>query len=115
MLIVRLALLFLLILLSTLAVVPAIADEKATVGEVTFECIIMGSDKDGFSLHATNHGKTDKKCTASCTLTKKDGSTETCQGESTVYGDSPVMRYICGKSSVKGPPLSNPEVKASCE
>lgn len=112
---VRLTPLFLLVLLLALAVVPAIADEKVTVNDVTFECIIQGSDKDGFTLSATNSGKTDKKCTASCTLTKKDGSTETCKGERTVYGDSPVTRYVCGKSGVMGSPLRNPEVKASCE
>lgn len=86
---VRLTLVFLFVLLLALAVVPAIADEKVTSGGVTFECIITGSDKDGFTLSATNSGKTDKKCTASCTLTKKDGSSETCTGEHTVYPFEP--------------------------
>ena len=84
---VRLTLLFLLVLLLALAVVPAIAGESVTVGDVTFECKITGSANDGFSILATNSGKTDKKCKASCTLTKKDGkSKQTWEHEHPVSG-----------------------------
>jgi hypothetical protein len=109
---VRLTLLFLL----ALTVVPAIADDKVTAGDVTFECKITGSDKDGFDIIATNGGKTDKKCKASCTLTKKDGSTQTWKYEKTVRGgDAPSIQNFYGEGGISGAPLSNPEVTASCE
>jgi hypothetical protein len=118
---VRLTLLFLLVLLLALAVVPAIAGEKVTVGDVTFECKITGSANDGFSILATNPGKTDKKCKASCTLTKNDGKPQTWENENTVSGftgepgDKPRIQMFYGKGDISGAPLSNPEVKASCE
>ena len=66
----RLTPLFLLVL----AAVPVVADDSTvTVGDVKFECKVSGSDKDGFDIIATNTGQADKKCKASCTLTKNDG------------------------------------------
>jgi hypothetical protein len=119
---VRLTLLFLLVLLLALAVVPAIAGESVTVGDVTFECKITGSANDGFSILATNSGKTDKKCKASCTLTKKDGkSKQTWEHEHPVSGftgepgDKPRIQMFYGEGDISGAPLSNPEVTASCE
>jgi hypothetical protein len=93
-----------------------LTDNKVTVGDVTFACEITGSDKDGFNIIATK-GKTDKKCRASCTLTKKDGSTKTWESpERTVRGgDAPATQWFYGEGGISGAPLSNPEVKATCE
>jgi hypothetical protein len=48
---------------------PALADQ------VTFTCAIPGSDKDGVDIHAKNAGPDEKKCSATCEVTKQDGST----------------------------------------
>jgi hypothetical protein len=111
--IVRLTPLSLLVLLLALAVVPVKADEKVTVGDVTFECKIDGSSKDNYDILATNRGKTEKKCKASCTLTKKDGSPYAGKEyEHTVLVTSAIQNFY--SESVPGAELSNPQVKASC-
>lgn len=111
---VRLTLLFLLVLLLALAVVPVTADEMVTAGDVTFECKIDGSGKDNYVIVATNRGETEKKCKASCTLTKKDGSKYAGEEyEHTVFVTSAKQAFY--GEHVPGGELSNPEVKASCK
>jgi hypothetical protein len=72
------------LLLVALAVAPSLAQEKATkvAGDVTFECKVEGSDKDGFNFSAKNRGG-NVSCETICTLTltKKDGSTSTKKSE----------------------------------
>src|SRR5436305_1259683 len=99
--IVRLTPLSLLVLLLALAVVPAIADEtKQKVGDVTFVCKTTGSDNIGFDIIATNDGKTDMTCTASCTLNKKGGGQKTGKDTRLVRGDTPAKQSFYGEGGV---------------
>jgi hypothetical protein len=105
-----------------LAVLPAIASDKATVGDVTFQCELTGGDHDGYKLSAENRGTTDKRCKATCVLKRESGGTET--GESILE----TVRAGLGKNLVtkagftypddkkKPDKLSNPQITASsCE
>lgn len=97
-----------------LAYVPARADEKKTVGEMTFECKVTGSAKDGFDLNVTNRGAA-KKCKASCTFTDKDGhTTKAYEYENKVRENASYYNFY-GLAGLPGAPLSNPQVAASCE
>ena len=102
------------LLFMALAYVSAIADEKTTVGEVTFECKVTGSSQDGFDLNVTNHSSTAKKCKASCTFTDKDGhTTKAYEYENRVRANSEYNFY--GQAGLPGAPLRNPQAAASCE
>jgi hypothetical protein len=106
----RLTLLFLLVLILALAVAKAMADN-----EVTITCEIEGNDKDGFKIIAINHGDTDKHCTATCRVTKKDGSKQSWEYKGLVAG-KPGRQTIGGEGGVSGAPLTNPEITSeSCK
>jgi|GEM_PF-6350585 len=105
----RLTLLFLLVLGLTLAVVPAMAEE------VTFTCVVTGSDNDGFDILATNNGPNDKKCKATCTVTKKDGSKQSWEYSGTVRAVNAKQNFG-GEAGVPGAPLKDPKITSqSCE
>jgi hypothetical protein len=91
-----------------------VADDKVTVGDVKFESKITGSDNDGFSISASNRGKTDRKCKVSITLTKKNGSKQTWD-YNYLASARDVTEFVAGEASISGAPLSNPDLKASCE
>jgi hypothetical protein len=110
----RLTLVCLLGLMLTL-VVQAMADQKVTAGDVTFEVQITGSDKDGFDILATNSGKTDRSCQASLTLTKKDGTKQTWKYRHSVRGDYSANQSFYSEAGISGAPLSDPELTAGCE
>jgi hypothetical protein len=91
--------------------IPALAQQ------VTFTCVITGSGADGFDIQATNPGPGRKKCSATCTVTRSDGSTHSWSYSGTVNAGPPAQRHwFGGEAGVKGAPLRNPMIsKASCE
>ena len=106
-----------------LGATPALSASTKTDNGVTFTCEVTGSDKDGYTLTAKNDGKVDRKCTASCTLTKADRTKKEYDHESrTVRAQTdPSVRsgaakmYFGGAAGQPGKPLTNPDVtKASC-
>ena len=104
---------------SLVLVAPALAGPTKTVGQVTFTCEVTGSDKDGFKIVAKNDGKTNRKCTASCTLTLADKKTRTWKYPSsgtTAVNAGPVKIYFGGEGSQPGKPFTNPVLTAaSCD
>ena len=90
---------------------PALADATKTVGEVTFECKLTGSGDSGFDI--TTDTKVAKTCTASCKLTKKNGTTQEWKYEKRKVNTG--KTWFGGESSVSGSPLSKPDLtSASC-
>ena len=89
----------------------------ALAQQVTFTCAITGSGASGFDIYATNPGPDRKKCTATCAVIQKDGSTRSWSYSATVNVGSPTQRHwFGGEAGVPGAPLSNPTIsKASCE
>jgi catabolite regulation protein CreA len=113
-------------ILSLVLVASALAGPAKTVGQVTFTCEVTGSDKDGFTIYAMNDGKTDKLCSASCTLTTANKGKMTWKapdsGTRTVSA-RPGTRQNFGSGPLTGPAqpspklgtLSNPDLSdASC-
>ena len=100
----------LLLLLTT----PALADAKKTIGDVVLECTVTGSSKDGFDVTADNKkGSADRDCSATCKLTKKDGST--IEKSYSKKAGKNLKVWMGGEGSVSGAPLSNPNLtSASC-
>ena len=85
--------------------------------QVTFTCVITGSGNDGFDIVATNSGSERKKCSATCTVTRNDGSTQSWSYSGTVRAGAPSQRHwFGGEAGIKGAPLRNPTIsKSSCE
>jgi hypothetical protein len=100
----------LLLLLTT----PALADATKTTGGVSVECTVTGSSKDGFDVTADNKkGSADRDCSATCKLTKKDGST--IEKSYSKKAGKNLKVWMGGEGSVSGAPLSNPNLtSASC-
>jgi hypothetical protein len=108
---VRLTPLFLL----ALAVVPVIAaDDKATVGDVRFEIKITGSDSNGLDITAFNRGKTEKKCKVHLDLADKNGKTQKWDYDF-LASVRDLTQSVAGEADISGAPLSNPDLKASCD
>jgi len=84
--------------------------------DVEFTCVITGSGDSGFDILAVNPGPDAKKCTATCTVTRKDGSTKSWTYTATVTGKTPNQRvWFGGEAGVAGAPLSNPKISnTSC-
>ena len=99
------------VLLVVALVVPASAQP------VTFTCTITGSHHDGFDLVAINPGPQQKKCSATCTVTRSDGTTQSWSYSRTVRSGTPKNGFwFAGEAGLKGAPLRNPTVsKSSCE
>ena len=93
-----------------LAVGTAAADD-----DVKFTCEITGSSNDGFTLSAINPGSNERKCQASCAVTKKDGSTQKWDYHGTLRVRSG-PQYLGGEAGIAGAPLKDPKVSGeSCE
>ena len=99
-------------ILSILMVAPALV-----AAEVTFECKITGSGARGFDIVAIDPGSEPKKCSATCTVTKKDGSTKSWSYTATVSGKGSNQHiWFGGEAGVPGAPLSNPKISdVSCK
>ena len=83
--------------------------------QVTFTCSITGSGDSGFDIYATNDGPDPKKCSATCTVTKRDGSKQSWSYSNTVPGNPGRRFWFGGEASVRGAPLSNPTISnTSC-
>lgn len=102
--------------LGLLIATPALAASTKTDNGVTIECVVTGSDKDGFDLTGETDGKSQMHCTASCQLTQNDGK-KTKEYE---YSNRPLSKRtgkqaLGGEAGLPGKPLKNPDVtKASC-
>jgi hypothetical protein len=99
--------------LALLMATPALADQ------VTFTCTLTGSDRDGFDIHTINTGPDEKRCSAACEVTKKDGSTK-----EFTYSSRPVKvsvnkdtrTWFDGETNVSGKPLSAARItQHSCD
>jgi len=103
----------------TYAVVFLLATALPACGQpqVTFTCVITGSGNDGFDLVATNPGPERKKCSATCTVTRNDGSTQSWSYSGPVRAGAASQRqWFGGEAGIKGAPLKNPTVsKSSCD
>ncbi len=93
-----------------------LAVSSLVAADVEFTCVITGSGDSGFDILAVNPGPDAKKCTATCTVTKKDGSMKSWTYTATVTGKTPKQRvWFSGEAGVAGAPLSNPKISnASC-
>lgn len=93
-----------------------LAASSLVAADVEFTCVITGSGDSGFDILAVNPGPDAKKCTATCTLTKKDGSTKSWTYTAKVSGKTPNQRvWFGGEAGVAGAPLSNPKISnTSC-
>ena len=81
--------------------------------QVTFTCVLTGSSNSGFDIRATNPSPNVKKCGATCTVTKSDGSTKSWFYSGMVYPNGP--HWLGGETEVPGAPLSNPTISnTSC-
>ena len=100
--------------ITTLALAPPVT---ALAQAVTFACAITGSGASGFDIYATNPGPDRKKCSATCTVTRSDGSTRSWSYSGTVNVGAPTQRqWFGGEAAVPGAPLSKPTMsKSSCE
>ena len=88
----------------------------ALAQQVTFTCRITGSGDSGFDIYATNPGPDRKKCSATCTVTRSDGSTRSWSYSATVNVGTQTQRtWFGGEAGVPGAPLSNPTIsQTSC-
>ena len=102
--------------LALLIATPALSAAKRTESGVTFQCVVTGSDKDGFDLTAEYDGKSDKSCSASCQLTTNDGKkTKEYSYSERALSKRSGKQNLGGEAGLPGKPLSNPDVtKASC-
>jgi len=93
-----------------------LAASSLAASDVEFTCVITGSGNSGFDILAVNPGPDAKKCTATCTLTRKDGSAKSWTYTATVSGKTPNQRvWFGGEAGVAGAPLSNPNISnTSC-
>jgi hypothetical protein len=107
-------------LILVLFATPALSESTKSANDVTFECVVTGSDKDGFDLTAEYDGKDVKQCTASCQLTTGDDR----KTKEYTYPDNGTKKlsqrsgkqWLGGEAGLSGKPLSNPDVtKASCD
>jgi hypothetical protein len=102
--------------LTLLIATPALSEPTKKDNGVTIECVVTGSDKDGFDLYGSTDGAKEMHCTASCQLTQNDGK-NTKEYE---YKDRPLSKRtgrqsLGGEAGLPGKPLKNPDVtKASC-
>ena len=101
--------------LLVLVATPALSAATKTVGKVTFECLVTGSDKDGFDLNAINGGDSVMDCTAACQLTQGDSK------KTKEFSYTKTVRKVGGRQAfygeagLPGKPLTNPNVtKATC-
>jgi hypothetical protein len=96
---------------------PALAASTKTDNGVTIECVVTGSDKDGFDLTGETDGKSEKHCTASCQLTQNDGKkTKEYEYSNRPLGKRTGKQALGGEAGLPGKPLKNPDVtKASCK
>jgi len=103
-------------ILSVVLFVLALA-ASCSAQEVTFACSITGSGASGFDVHATNPGPVRKKCRATCTVTRSDGSTRSWSYEGPVNAAASAQRqWFGGEAGVPGAPLSKPTISnASCD
>jgi len=83
---------------------------------VEFTCVITRTGGSGFDILAVNPGPDAKKCTATCRVTRKDGSTKSWTYTASVTGKTPDQRvWFGGEAGVAGAPLSNPKMSnTSC-
>jgi hypothetical protein len=99
---------------------PALSSSTKTVNKVTFECMVTGSDKDGFDLTAQNDGDSEMDCSASCQLTTNDKKTKTKDYKYPNSGTKTVRKMsghqsFGGEAGLSGKPLTDPNVTyASC-
>ena len=105
------------IVCATAVAVSMVIATLALAQQVTFTCAITGSGASGFDIYAINPGPDRKKCSATCTVTRKDGTTQSWSYSATVNVGSPTQRHwFGGEAGVPGAPLSTPTIsKASCE
>lgn len=88
---------------------------SVTDNGVTFTCAITGSGDSGFDIYATNPGPSAKVCSATCRVTKNDGTTKDWEYSSRTVKAGQQRFWFGGESGVSGAPLKNPEItKASC-
>jgi len=92
-----------------------LAASSLVAADVEFTCITWSGDS-GFDILAVNPGRDAKKCTATCTVTKKDGSMKSWAYTATVAGKTPNQRvWFNGEAGGAGAPLSNPKISnTSC-
>lgn len=95
-----------------ITLLPALLAASAlAAADVEFTCTLSGSGDRGFDIYAKNPGPDAKKCSATCTVTKQDGSTKSWSYTSTVSGKTPNQRiWFGGEAGVAGAPLRNPKI-----
>ena len=96
---------------------PFLIATLALADQVTFACRITGSGDSGFDIYATNPGPDRKQCSATCTVTRSDGTTRSWSYTATVNVGTQTQRiWFGGEAGVPGAPLRNPTIsKASCD
>jgi hypothetical protein len=100
--------------LSLLIATPAFSAATKTDSGVVLECKLMGSGNSGFDITGDNkQGSADRSCSATCKLTKSDGSTFERSYTQKINKGS--KTWMGGESGVPGAPLKNPDLtKGSC-
>lgn len=96
-----------------LAAAPALAQEEESVsaGDVEFTASLTGSGNSGFDIYAKSSAAINKSCTATVTVTKSDGSTQSwTYKDRNVQGGTNAKQWFGGESSVSGSPLSDPMI-----
>jgi hypothetical protein len=97
-----------------LVATPALSGATKTENGVLLECKLTGSGDSGFDITGDNkQGSADRNCSASCKLTKSDGSTfERSYSHKINKG---FKTWMGGEAGVSGAPLKNPDLtKGSC-
>lgn len=103
-------------LLALAVAVPALAEEvdKKSYDGVEFECTIGGSGMDGWSITGKPlpQTKVKKTCSATCTLTDKNGKTETVKADNRpVFGDRQWKQQLAAsQSALKNAPYKSPRL-----
>jgi hypothetical protein len=100
--------------LSLLVTTPALSAATKANNGVLLECKLTGSGNSGFDVTGDNkQGTADRTCSATCKVTKSDGSIlEKSYSHKVNKG---LTTWIGGEASVPGSPLKNPDLtKGSC-
>jgi hypothetical protein len=70
--------------------------QSLAAADVEFTCVITGGGDNGFDVYPVNSSSEAEKCSATCTVTKKDGSTQSWTYNATVPGKTTSQRVWFG-------------------